>query len=113
MLRVLPDQETGVLEQPHFTIEAPGVEGYILGRSDVSTSYIPDVDLGEFRGQQKGISRRHAALIRYRNLVHILDLDSVNGTFINGTRLAPMVAYPLNPGDQVSLANLSMIISHK
>jgi pSer/pThr/pTyr-binding forkhead associated (FHA) protein len=50
-------------------------------------------------------------LVRTRGLVHILDLGSVNGTFINGTRLSSMVAYPLNSGDQLSLANLTVRIS--
>ena len=94
-----------------FEIESPGVEGYVMGRSDTTSSYEPDIDLTPYKGQELGVSRRHAVLVRSRGLVHILDLGSVNGTFINGTRLSSMVAYPLNSGDQLSLANLSMRIS--
>jgi pSer/pThr/pTyr-binding forkhead associated (FHA) protein len=94
-----------------FEVEAPGAEGYIIGRSDTTSSYAPDIDLTPYKGQELGVSRRHAALVRSRGLVHILDLGSVNGTFINGTRLSSMVAYPLNSGDQLSLANLTVRIS--
>jgi pSer/pThr/pTyr-binding forkhead associated (FHA) protein len=115
-LRVLegdsPPGDTQLLQSPpDFEIEAPGVEGYIIGRSDISSTYIPDIDLVIFQGQQKGISRRHAALVRSRGRVHVIDLDSINGTFINGTRLSPNIAYPLNEGDQISLANLHLVIA--
>jgi len=92
-------------------IEPPGVEGYILGRSDTSSTYLPDIDLADFDARDKGVSRRHAVLVNYRGLVHVVDLSSVNGTFLNGERLLPDVPYPLNSGDQLSLANLSLVVS--
>lgn len=94
-----------------FRLAAPGVEGYVFGRSDSSSSYEPDIDLFDHGAQQAGVSRRHAVILRYRGLVHVLDLDSVNGTFLNGKRLSPHIPYMLNSGDRLSLANLEIIIS--
>src|SRR5262245_17222406 len=84
-----------------FRIDAPAIERYIIGRSDVSSSYRPDIDLVGCNALEKGVSRRHAALVRYQGLIHILDLNSVNGTFLNGERLQPDVPYALNPGDDL------------
>lgn len=94
-----------------FRLQAPGVEGYVLGRSDSGSQYLPDVDLAPFGAQEKGISRRHAVLVHHHGEVHIVDLGSMNGTFLNGRRLSPRTAYVLKDGDQFSLANLDLIIS--
>lgn len=91
--------------------DLPDVEGQILGRSDAHSSYKPDVDLAAHEARDKGVSRRHAVLVRYRGALHVIDLSSVNGTFLNGKRLLPDVPYPVNSGDQLSLANLNLILS--
>lgn len=105
--------EHGVIESaaPDFKLPTPGVEAYVIGRSDNSSSYTPDIDLAIYSAQEKGVSRRHAVLVRYKGLVQVIDLDSVNGTFINGKRLSPQLPYNLNSGDRLSLANLDLIIS--
>lgn len=95
---------------PDFQLEAPGTEAYVIGRSDSTSSYQPDIDVYQHGGQQKGVSRRHAVLMRYRGVIHLMDLESVNGTFINGHRLSPNTPYPFSTGDQVSLANLEVVI---
>lgn len=108
-------EETGTLDMeapPAYVFGAPAEEGYILGRSDSNSSYEPDIDLMVHGAQERGVSRRHAALVRHRGLVHVVDLDSVNGTFLNSKRLSPHIPYPLNPGDRLSLANLEITISH-
>lgn len=91
-------------------IDAPGIEGYILGRSDTKISYIPDIDLGAFNALENGVSRRHAVLINYQNGVHLLDLGSVNGTFINNERLSSDTPYPLCSGDELRLGSLDISI---
>ncbi len=92
-------------------LDLSGTEGFILGRSDAKSSYLPDVDLAAFNALDKGVSRRHAALVRYQQQIHIVDLSSVNGSFLNGTRLAPEVPYPIHSGDQLILGELSLVIS--
>jgi len=113
LLRVVleDDKEATSEDSLEFHLDAPGVEGYIIGRSDAGSSYVPDVDLAPFEAQQRGISRRHAAIVRYRGGVHILDLGSMNGTFVNNERLSPQVVHALKDGDQLSLANLHMTVT--
>jgi len=50
-------------------------------------------------------SRRHAELRRTGDRWQIVDLGSTNGTFVGGVRLAPNVARPLRPGDNVTIGS--------
>jgi pSer/pThr/pTyr-binding forkhead associated (FHA) protein len=98
-------------EQARLQFNAPGVEGYIIGRVDNKSSYTPDIDLTPHNALQKGLSRRHAALVRYQGMVHILDLSSVNGTFLNGQRLAPEVPHLIRTGDKIRFGNFNIQLS--
>jgi pSer/pThr/pTyr-binding forkhead associated (FHA) protein len=97
-----------IVDKRVFRIDAPASEGYIIGRSDVNSSYQPDIDLVACNALEKGVSRRHAALVRYQGMIHILDLNSVNGTFLNGERLQPDIPYPLNTDDDLRLGTLNV-----
>ena len=94
-----------------FEVDISVSEGYIIGRSDSKSSYIPDIDLAPFRALEHGVSRRHAALVRHQGQLHVLDLSSVNGTFLNGERLASEVPYALSSGDKLLLGNLNLLIT--
>jgi pSer/pThr/pTyr-binding forkhead associated (FHA) protein len=77
---------------------------------DDNSAYVPDIDLASFAALDKGVSRRHAALVAYRDAVHVVDLASVNGTFINQERLAPDKPYPLHEGDELRLGTLNLTL---
>jgi len=49
------------------------------------------------------VSRRHARITVVAGAVTIEDLDSTNGTHVNGTRISGLT--PLGPGDEVSLGS--------
>jgi pSer/pThr/pTyr-binding forkhead associated (FHA) protein len=87
--------------------------GFVVGRSDSKSSYVPDVDLSACQALENGVSRRHAVLIRCRDMLHLLDLNSVNGTQINGERLSPEIPYLLCPGDQILLGSLALTVEVK
>lgn len=87
---------------------APGSEGYILGRSEPSSPYVPDIDLKGYDALKHGVSRRHAVLLNYRNIVHVMDLGSVNGTQLNGERLQPDRPYPVHADDELRLGSLNL-----
>ena len=59
----------------------------------------------------KRVSRNHCQVI-YSNSddLKLIDLESTNGTFLNGIKLKPGVPYNLNLKDQVQLAGVSGII---
>ena len=78
----------------------------LIGRRD-STHKAPDVDFSLWEGFDEGVSRRHAKLsLSWRNDLEITDLASANGTFINGKRIKPFMAYPLRDGDRLMIGKL-------
>ena len=89
---------------------APGIEGYVLGRSDSGSPYLPDIDLKAHHALEKGVSRRHAVLLNYRNRLHVMDLGSVNGTLLNDERLQPDRPYGLCEGDRLCLGSLNLAL---
>ena len=53
----------------------------------------------------KLISSNHAQLVYdSKNQLHLQDLNSTNGTFLNGTKIAPSKTYIINPKDTIQLA---------
>lgn len=91
-------------------IELPLSKEVVIGRLDASHAVFPDVDLTNEQGTEKGVSRRHARISRREDQVFIEDLNSLNGTFLNATRLVPELPYPLKSGDQVQLGKLILIV---
>jgi pSer/pThr/pTyr-binding forkhead associated (FHA) protein len=85
----------------------PGV-GYVLGRSDENSPYVPDIDLAGLDALAYGVSRRHAALVLFRGGLHVVDLHSVNGTYVNEQRLRPEEPHVLHANDQLRLGTLNL-----
>ena len=79
----------------------------LVGRSSETTD--PDIDLTHV-DPSRLISRRHAFIMRRRGGYVIEDLESVNGTFLNGIqRLQPHAQTLLREGDQVSFGETRAI----
>lgn len=57
--------------------------------------------------QYVGISKRHAIIEEKESSYQIMDLNSTNGTFLNGELLNPMEPYTLMNGDKITLANIT------
>jgi hypothetical protein len=74
-----------------------GEHSLVIGRS-------PDVDLVI---NDSNVSRRHAEMWRTSEGVAIRDLQSTNGTFVNGHRIS---AVSLSPRDDVTIGTLHMRI---
>jgi len=66
----------------------------------------PDIDLTPFGAVEKGVSRRHLALIRQHDTIGIVDLGSANSTFLNGQRLLPSERRILRDEDELRLGRL-------
>lgn len=81
-----------------------------LGRTDRSGESQPDFDLAPYGAAEKGVSRRHATLVPAPNGIKIIDLQSTNGTWLNGSYLEPGQLYPLKVGDYVRLAGLTLSV---
>jgi pSer/pThr/pTyr-binding forkhead associated (FHA) protein len=70
------------------------------------------VDLTPFGGNEKGVSRQHAALRQLKNHLFLVDLGSSNGTYVNGQRLYSQQPNILVEGDEIRLGNLVATISY-
>lgn len=80
----------------------------LIGRSHKSLPMQPDVDLTPFLHEQHGVSRRHA-LIRWRDVrLEIQDLNSTNGTGINGFRFRPKATHEVRNCDIITLGRVKI-----
>lgn len=75
-----------------------------IGRA--SSNLVPEVDLTEDDGAEKGVSRLHAKIQVVEEGFVLIDLDSTNGTLLNNYRLSPHEPYPLRSGDEIRFGDL-------
>ncbi len=59
--------------------------------------------------EDNSISRRHGVITRMEDKIFYTDLESTNGTFINGKKLEGNKAYVLTPFDEISFANIKYL----
>jgi hypothetical protein len=55
------------------------------------------------------VSRQHCSVRRERNRLFISDLQSQQGTFVNGVRLPPG-EHPLEPGDRIEVGQIELLV---
>jgi serine/threonine protein kinase len=82
----------------------------MVGRAAGDTA--PDVDLTPL-DPQRTVSRRHAMITWLDARPYLRDLGSLNGTWLNGTRLQPESATPLTTGDQVRFGRVRAVWSDR
>lgn len=101
-----------VTEQPgRFVFDADRVMEMVIGRYDAAAQVSPDVDLTPYGASGKGVSRRHAAIVRRDGALHLVDLESPNGTYLNGQKLIPNQARVLRDGDDIRLGHLVLRVT--
>lgn len=81
---------------------------YILGRTDLKSRSMPDIDLTPYGALDRGVSREHATIQLKDKHIYITDLESTNGTFVAGERLAPHEPQILHRGDSLELGRLAV-----
>lgn len=94
----------GMVERLHLEEE----KTYILGRTDLKSRSIPDIDLTPYGALDRGVSREHATIHLKDKHIYITDLESTNGTFVAGERLAPNEPQILHRGDSLLLGRLAI-----
>ncbi len=92
------------------TLPLSGKMEFSLGRSSSGQKMNPDIDLTEYDGYRKGVSRLHATILAKQDKVSITDVGSANGTRVNGRKLPAHVAVRLKDGDMVALGQLKIQI---
>lgn len=106
----LPNLEAGqiflTVEGDPQPIVLQGQREYFLGR-EAQEQQAPDVNLGQYGGREKGVSRRHASLRVDRRQLLLMDLGSSNGTQLNGSPLVAHEPVRLENGDEIRLGKLA------
>ncbi len=83
-----------------------GKEEYWLGRSEPTRPFKPDLDLAEMQGMEQGVSRKHGTLRFDQGRLLYTDMNSSNGSRINGEKLRPEIPVVLNDGDELCLGRM-------
>src|SRR5262249_10978754 len=86
----IEDRKTIVFEIMDRALAFSVAEHLSIGRLGVEpTDQAPEVDLTSFDAYAKGVSRQHLSIERERDLIYVVDQNSLNGTLLNGHRLMP------------------------
>lgn len=86
-------------------------EEFVIGRAGELTSE-PLVDLTSFEGFALGVSRRHVMIKSSGEKYVLIDLNSSNGTWLDGQRLVPTKPYDLPSGSVIQLGRMKLIVSY-
>jgi pSer/pThr/pTyr-binding forkhead associated (FHA) protein len=87
-------------------VEIPLDKVIHLGRLSPALDVFPEIDLTDQGIFAASVSRRHARISKRGATVVIEDMDSGNGTYINGQRLSPYLPETLSDGDTLQLGQL-------
>lgn len=85
----------------------------ILGRTGYPKYDKNVVDLTPYDAVAKGVSRVHAMLHRNLGWLEVEDMNSSNGTYVNGRRLNKQEVQILHDGDEIQLGALLIRISYR
>ncbi len=80
----------------------------VIGRKRNMRDYEVNVDLTDMNGAELGVSHFHAMVLVLDNLIHIKDLDSLNGMRLNGRQMTPSKEYIIDNGDILAFGNLEI-----
>ncbi len=96
-----------VIERSNRVVQLTKTHTY-LGRRDYTTGSVPDVDLTK-EDEEKYISRRHSQISYVDGKFYLSEEPgTVNGTFLNGNRLATGVKHELKDKDEITLCHLNI-----
>lgn len=91
-------------------IHASGGKEFTLGRSSPGQSIVPDIDLTPYQAYETGVSRLHANIRIQGSQITVMDLESANGTRINGNPIDPHAEHSLVHGDILTLGKIKIQI---
>ncbi len=100
--------------EPHttqFELQVEINDEFVVGRRHPKDPNPPDVDLAQVGSQELGLSRRHAKFINEDGILKVADMDSTNGTYINGIPLRPNQPQIMRLGDQLTLGKVLLYLS--
>ena len=102
----LPRQVRLVIGETGECVEVFVSRPIIIGRSDEDKQV--DVDLTHKGAYRLGLSRQHMQLAPAGENIVATDLNSRNGSKINGQSMCPMQPYAIHSGDTLQLSGLDL-----
>jgi pSer/pThr/pTyr-binding forkhead associated (FHA) protein len=84
----------------------PAASQAVVGRADPVSKFYPELDLTPYGALDQGVGRRHLRLFVLGASVMVEDLDSTNGTLVNGQKLTPRQPRQLTNGDALTIGRL-------
>jgi len=110
---VIPDSGIAVYVEGAFhPVHIDSKGKFVIGRKAEAISE-DLLDLSASGGYHLGLSRRHAVIRRTEHGYEVLDLGSVNGTWLNNERLLPHKAYPLASGSHLRLGSMRLFVLYR
>jgi hypothetical protein len=85
----------------------------VLGRVTEQAEQTTYINLTPYGGEDLGVSRRHARLLRDGQEVYLMDLKSTNGTKLNGEPLPASVEKRVRDGDEITLGQMLIYVYFK
>lgn len=96
-----------VLKDSGQEVSLPDKAEIIMGREDPVSGIFPDVDFTPFGGDEGGVSRLHAKILKEGDVYKIEDLGSTNATVVNKQRLSPHTPVTLKTGDEIRFGKVA------
>ena len=93
-------------------IEVAEDKQVVLGRKTEGETK-PIVDLTSLNGYAMGVSRHHVVIRSNDKGYVIMDLNSSNGTWLDGKILTPAEPYDLHSGATLQLGRLKLVVTYK
>jgi pSer/pThr/pTyr-binding forkhead associated (FHA) protein len=86
-------------------------EPIIIGREETGSLARNDINLSPYNARERGVSRRHAKIYRMSGELYIEDLESSNGTMVNGEVAPPNVPIKIRDGDEILLGRMMVWVN--
>jgi pSer/pThr/pTyr-binding forkhead associated (FHA) protein len=91
-------------------ISIPIQERLVVGRGGAGDGETPDIDFAPFNAGAQGMSRYHAAFTYQDEALYIEDLNSTNGTRINGYTIPPERSIRIRNGDEIEFGSFRVSV---
>ena len=85
---------------------------FVMGRK-VTTTSEGLLDLSPLGAYHLGVSRRHVVIRRIEHGYEVVDLGSVNGSWLNDEKLVPHKSYSLPSGAHLRLGRLRLFVRYR
>ncbi|MBN1286849.1 MAG: FHA domain-containing protein [Anaerolineae bacterium] len=99
-----------IMNEGQTTVGLEIIDEIVIGRTDPVAKFKPELDLTPYGGHSGGVSRRHAIIRQQDHALFLQDLNSVNGTRLNGGQLKPGQLYRLRHGDEIEVGKIKLLI---